>query len=67
MECLSRDVQLKKNRSGTKMAVMGLPGCPVVKNLPANAGTLVRPLVWEDPVCRRATKPVSLATTEPVL
>ena len=49
------------------MAVMGLPGCPVVKNLPANAGTLVRPLVWEDPVCRRATKPVSLATTEPVL
>ena len=40
------------------MAVMGFPDGPVVKNLPANAGTLFRPLVWEDPTCHRATKPV---------
>ena len=29
------------------------PGGAVLKNPPANAG-----LVWEDPTCRRATKPV---------
>ena len=28
----------------------------MVKNLPANAGTRVRALVWEDPTCRAATK-----------
>ena len=30
------------------------PGGPVVKNLSANAGTLV----WEDPTCHGTTKPV---------
>ena len=35
----------------------GFPGGAVVKNLPASAG--VRALVWEDPTCRGATKPMS--------
>ena len=34
------------------------PGSPVVKNLPAKQGTWVRSLVWEDPTCRGAAKPV---------
>ena len=40
---------------------MGFPGGVVVKSLPANAGdTGSSPgLVWEDPTCRGATRPVS--------
>ena len=38
VECLSRDVQLKKSRSETKMVVTGLPGSPMAKNLSAHAG-----------------------------
>ena len=34
------------------------PGGAVVKNPPANEGTRVRALVWEDPTCHGATKPV---------
>ena len=34
------------------------PGGPVVKNLPANAGDRVRSLVWEDPKCPGAVKPL---------
>ena len=30
----------------------------MVENLPANAGTWVRSLVWEDATCLGATKPV---------
>ena len=37
---------------------MGFPSGTVAKNLPANAGTQVRALVQEDPICRGATKPV---------
>ena len=37
----------------------GFPGGAVVESLPANAGTRVRALVWEDPTCRGATRPVS--------
>ena len=37
----------------------GFPGGTVVENLPANAGTRVRALVWEDPTCHGATGPVS--------
>ena len=37
---------------------MGFPGGAVVENLPAK-GTGVRALVWEDPTCRGATRPVS--------
>ena len=33
------------------------PGGPVVKDLPANAGTQVRFLVPKDPTCCGATKP----------
>ena len=31
----------------------------VAKNLPANAGDMVQSLIWEDPICRGATKPMS--------
>ena len=34
------------------------PGGAVVKNPPANAGTWVWSLVWEDPTCHGANKPV---------
>ena len=37
----------------------GFPGGAVVENLPANAGTQVRALVWEDSTCHGATRPVS--------
>ena len=36
---------------------MDFPGGPVVKDLPANAGTQVRFLVPKDPTCCGATKP----------
>ena len=42
-----------------KSAAWGFPGGAVVENLPANAGTRVRALVWEDPTCRGAAGPVS--------
>ena len=45
-------LNVKKNKQG-------FPGGAVVENLPANAGTRVRALVWEDPTCRGATGPVS--------
>ena len=34
------------------------PGGAVAKNPPVNAGDRVRALVWEDPTCLGATKPV---------
>ena len=34
------------------------PGSTVVENPPANAGDMVRALVWEDPTCGGASKPV---------
>ena len=34
------------------------PAGAVDKNLPASAGALVRRLVWEDPACRGAARPV---------
>ena len=37
----------------------GFPGGAVVENLPANAGDTGSSLVWEDPTCRGATRPVS--------
>ena len=36
----------------------GFPGGPVVNSPPANAGDMVRSLIWEDLTCHRATKPV---------
>ena len=48
-----------------KTTTRGFPGGAVVENPPANAGTRVRALVWEDPTCRGATGPVS-HITEPV-
>ena len=42
-----------------KVKLLGdFPGGAVVQNLPANARTWVPSLVWEDPTCRRATKPM---------
>ena len=37
----------------------GFPGGAVVENLPANAGSRVRALVWEDPTGHGATETVS--------
>ena len=37
---------------------LDFPGGAVVKNPSANMGTRVRALVWEDPTCCGATKPV---------
>ena len=37
---------------------LGFPGSPVVKNLPAIAGTQVQSLVQEDPTCYGATNAV---------
>ena len=42
-----------------KKKIRGFPGGAVVENLPANTGTRVRALVWEDPTCCGATGPVS--------
>ena len=42
----------------SKSPVQGFPGGSVVKNPPANAGDMVRSLIWEDPTCLGATKPV---------
>ena len=39
-----------------KEYMLDFPVGPVVKNLPANAGTWVQSLVWEDFTCCRATK-----------
>ena len=42
-------------------SLQGIPGGSVVKNPPANKvqQTRVQSLVWEDPTCCGATKPVS--------
>ena len=37
---------------------MGFPSGAVVKNPPANAVDTGLSLVWEDPTCHRATKPM---------
>ena len=42
----------------TQKKERGFPGGAVVKNLPAMQGTRVQALVWEDPTCRGAAKPV---------
>ena len=42
-----------------KTVIRGFPGGAVVENLLPMQGTRVRALVWEDPTCRGATRPVS--------
>ena len=37
---------------------LGFPGVSTVMSQPANAGTWVLSLVWEDPACHAATKPM---------
>ena len=46
-------------REFKKYVLSGFPGGAVVENLPANAGDMGRALVWEDPTCCGATRPVS--------
>ena len=49
----------KKQTTQSKKWAEGFPGGAVVESLPANAGTRVQALVWEDPTCRGAAGPVS--------
>ena len=42
----------------SKVSKRGLPGDPVVKSLPTNAGDMGL-TVREDPTCHRITKPAS--------
>ena len=42
-----------------KNKLKSFPGGAVVESLPAMQGTRVRALVWEDPTCCGATRPVS--------
>ena len=44
----------RKKREG-----LGFPGGAVVESLPADAGDTGSALVWEDPTCHGATRPVS--------
>ena len=46
------------SREVAKLLIRGFPGGAVVMNLPSMQGTQVQALVWEDPTCRGATKPV---------
>lgn len=39
--------------------IQGSPGGPVVRKPPCNAKDTGSTLAWEDPTCRRVTKPVS--------
>ena len=50
------DIVSKKKNSRVRRE--GFPDGAVLKNPPANAGHMVRALVWEDPTCRRPIKPV---------
>ena len=43
-----------QNGHPPKLCTQGLPGGPGIKNLPANAGTQMPSLVWEDPIRHRA-------------
>ena len=45
-------------RTVKSMKSWDFPGGAVVKNPPAKQGTRVQALVWEDPTCHGATKPV---------
>ena len=55
-----------------EMPVRGFRGGSVIKNPPVKAGNMGLILIWEDPTCHRATKPVhhnywvcALATRRP--
>ena len=49
----SKDIKVKKHENRASLVVQWLRVC-----LPMQ-GTRVRALVWEDPTCRGATRPVS--------
>ena len=46
------------NRLSLKTTSQGFPGGSVIENPPANAGDTSQSLIWEDPTCLRATKPM---------
>ena len=48
----------RKDR-GQKRGQTDFPDDPLVENLPTNEGTQVRSLLQEDPMCCRATEPMS--------
>ena len=50
---------VSENVKSLKIHFRGFPAGSVVKNLPGNTGDTGSTLIWEDPTCCRATKPVS--------
>ena len=52
-------MDLVENTAKFKKVFRDFPGGAVLKNCLPMQGTRVRSLVWEDPTCRRATKPAS--------
>ena len=54
------------NKQKIRVNWWGFSGGPVVKNPPWNVRDTGLILIWEDPICRRATKPIH-QTTKPVL
>ena len=52
-KCIAIQVYIKKQETGASLVAQWLGICLPMK------GTRVRALVWEDPTCRGATKPVS--------
>ena len=55
---LKADLQTSLLVQWLRIYLPGFPGCSLIKNLPTNAGEWVSSLVWEDPTCHRATKPM---------
>ena len=48
----------RNNQAYSKIHGEGFTGHSAVKNLPANAGDMGRSLIWEDPTCQGAAKPM---------
>ena len=55
----SKIVKIINERKVVQRTDGGFPGGAAVENLPANAGDTCLSPGWEDPTCRRATRPVS--------
>ena len=55
-------VKMRKEKVGEQVKGQthsDFPGGPMVKNPPVNAGTQVQPLVWEESICHKATRPTA--------
>ena len=55
-QCMTKSTTNKKKKR-KKETGQDFPGGPLVKNPPANAGTLVQSLDWENSTCCGAAKP----------